>query len=234
MQTTNVNKKLGVLLYPRVQPMDVIGPWEVFATWKNILGGALEMYLVAETSELIHGVNNIELKPHCDFSNSPQFDFLLIPGGPGRREQVLNKKVIHFISQQAAHCEYILSVCTGVFLLRAANLLQDKQVTTYWRAINELKSTGDVEVIEERMVKSGKIWTAGGVSSGIDLALAFIDEIAGSNTAGKVQLLFEYFPNNKIYCRKNMTSELPPYIPHTQESHEELPDYVKKIIEKEP
>ncbi|KTC87057.1 DJ-1/PfpI family protein [Legionella brunensis] len=230
MQIKNSNKNLGVLLYPRVQPMDVIGPWEVFATWKNILGGALEMYLVAETAELLQGENNIMLKPHCDFSNSPQFDFLLIPGGPGRREQVFNKAVIDFISQQAVHCEYILSVCTGTFLLRAANLLQDKQATTYWRAINELKAAGDVEVIEKRIVVSGNIWTAGGVSSGVDLALALIAEIAGTDTAGKVQLLFEYFPSNKVYCREDMIKGLPPYMPHIQESPEVLPDYVKKII----
>ncbi|WED42679.1 DJ-1/PfpI family protein [Legionella cardiaca] len=222
------NKKLGILLYPHVQPMDVIGPWEVFATWKNILGAVLEMYLVAETSELLLGENNITLKPHCDFSSAPQFDFLLIPGGPGRRDQIFNKKLIAFISQQAVHCEYILSVCTGAFLLEAAGLLQGKQATTYWRAINELKPT--VEIIEKRLVKSGKIWTSGGVSSGIDLALAFIEEIAGSETAGKVQLLFEYFPSHKIYCRDDTAAKLPPYAPHLQEEPAELPDYIKNLI----
>ncbi|WP_045104905.1 DJ-1/PfpI family protein [Legionella hackeliae] len=226
----NANKKLGVLLYPRVQPMDVIGPWEVFATWKNILGGPLDMYLVAETMDLVQGENGIVLKPHCEFSNAPQFDFLLIPGGPGRREQIFNKTTIHFISHQAVFCEYVLSVCTGAFLLNAAKLLQDKQATTYWRALDELRLNDDVDVVEERIVKSGNIWTAGGVSSGIDLALAFINEIAGSETACKVQVLFEYFPSNTIYCHKARTLELPPYTADGLKKEETLPDYVKKIM----
>ena len=81
-----------------------------------------------------------------------------------------------------------------MFLLHKAGLLRNKPVTTYWRALSELRSFKDIDVEEERVVKSGNIWTSGGVSSGIDLAFELIVEIAGKEEAGRVQLLFEYFP----------------------------------------
>jgi hypothetical protein len=80
-----------------------------------------------------------------------------------------------------------------------------------WRALSELRSLKDVDVAEERVVKSGKIWTSGRVSSGIDLAFELIAEIAGKQEAGRVQLLFEYFPKRTIYCNLETAKSLPPY-----------------------
>ena len=97
-----------------------------------------------------------------------------------------------------------------MFLLHKAGLLRDTRVTTYWRALSELRSLKDVDVEEKRVVKSGKIWTSGGVSSGIDLALELIAEIAGKEEAGRVQLLFEYFPKRTIYCNLETSKSLPP------------------------
>ncbi len=98
-----------------------------------------------------------------------------------------------------------------MFLLQKAGLIRNKSVTTYWRALSELRSLQDVDVEEERVVKSGKIWTSGGVSSGIDLAFELIAEIAGKEEAGRVQLLFEYFPKGTIYCDLETSKSLPPY-----------------------
>ncbi|HAT8179684.1 TPA: DJ-1/PfpI family protein [Legionella pneumophila] len=227
------NKKLGVLIYDKVQPMDVIGPWEVFATWKTILDAPIDMFLVAETSNEVCCANQIILKPHCTFNNSPQFDYLLVPGGVGRLEQVNNPNLISFLKKQAQNSEYLLSVCTGAFLLHAAGLLTNHQVTTYWRAIPELKSFDDVQLVGKRIVKSDKIWTAGGISSGIDMAFEFISTIAGNDIAGKVQLLFEYFPDNKLYCQPAMVSELPSYYATKKEKaglEMNLPDYIKEYF----
>jgi transcriptional regulator GlxA family with amidase domain len=105
----------------------------------------------------------------------------------------------------------VISVCTGMFLLHKAGLLMNKPVTTYWRALSELRSFKDIDVKEERVVKSGNIWTTGGVSSGIDLAFELIAEIAGNEEAGRVQLLFEYFPKRTIYCNLQSSKSLPPY-----------------------
>jgi transcriptional regulator GlxA family with amidase domain len=204
-------KKLGVVLYENVQPMDVIGPWEVLAVWKNLLHAPIEMYLISQNGGLVQCDNDIVLSAHYNFNDSPELDYLLIPGGRGRREQVNNERLIAFIKDKARTADKIISVCTGMFLLHKAGLLRDKPVTTYWRALSELRALKDVHVEEQRVVKSGNTWTSGGVSSGIDLAFELIAEVAGKEEAGKVQLLFEYFPKRTIYCNLETAKSLPPY-----------------------
>ena len=97
-----------------------------------------------------------------------------MPGGEGTRKEVDNQVLIDFIADQAKHCKAVLSVCTGSFLLHRAGLLSGKKATTHWNSLDRLRALGDVEVVEERIVNDGNIWSSAGVSSGIDLMLAFI------------------------------------------------------------
>lgn len=225
-----MNNNLGLLLYENVQPMDVIGPWEVLSFWKNILKAPINLYLVAENGGFISCDNDIILKAHCDFKHCPPLDYLIVPGGRGRLAQVNNDRLITFIKQQAKNCRYIISICTGMFLLHKAGLLKEKTTTTYWRAMPELKTFTDVHVIEDRVVKCGNIWASGGVSSGIDLALELIAEIAGKEIAGQVQLLIEYFPSNKVYCSMKTADALPPYLGNADSNNPDLPEYIKNYI----
>ncbi|RDI43351.1 DJ-1/PfpI family protein [Aquicella lusitana] len=227
-----MNEILGVLIYEDAQPMDIIGPWEIFAFWKNIIKASLDMFLVSENGAYVQCVNDIVLKAHVNFSHCPDLDYLLVPGGPGRHQQVNNDKLISFIQRQSRHCKYILSDCTGMFLLHQAGLLNNQSATTYWQALPELKSFPEVQTVEKRIVKSGQVWTAGGVSSGIDLALALIATIAGEEAAGKVQLLFEYFPNNKVYCTPDTVQQLPPYPGSTDKNAPPLPHYIRDYIDR--
>jgi transcriptional regulator GlxA family with amidase domain len=223
-------RKLGVVLYENVQPMDVIGPWEVLAIWKNLLHAPLEMYLISENGGLVKCDDDIVLTAHCDFNASPQLDYLIVPGGRGRREQVNNERLIAFIKEKARTSDKIISVCTGMFLLHKAGLLEGKPVTTYWRALSELRLLKDVDVEEKRVVKSGSIWTSGGVSSGIDLAFELIAEIAGKEEAGRVQLLFEYFPKRTVYCNLETSKSLPPYY---ETKDQTMSKYMNDLIEDE-
>lgn len=226
-----MNENLGVLIYDNAQPMDIIGPWEVFSFWKNILPTPIKMYLISESGSYVHCINEIILKAHVDFDHAPTLDYLLVPGGPGRLKEVNNARLISFLKTQALHCQYILSDCTGMFLLQKAGLLKNQSATTYWRALPELKSFSDLNVVEERVVKSGKIWTAGGVSSGIDLALALIAEVSGSDVAGQVQLLFEYFPNQTLYATLKTVDALPPYQGNGQADERHLAHYIKEYLQ---
>src|SRR3989338_6960165 len=219
---------IGIVLYENVQPMDVIGPWEVFSFWKNILNAPIHMHLISQNGSYVECDNAIILKAHCDFDHAPPIDCLIIPGGRGRRDQVNNKDLISFIKKQSEKCKYILSICTGMFLLYEAGMLNGKSATTYWRALSELKALPGVNVIENRVVKNGNIWTSGGVSSGIDLALELIAEIAGEETAGQVQLLFEYFPKDTVYCTEKTIHTLPPY--QRGEPPPCLPEYIQKYM----
>lgn len=198
-----MKKTLGIVVYENAQAMDIIGPWELFSCWRNTLKASIEMYLISQEGTHVECMNNISLKTHYNFTNSPKIDYLLIPGGIGRLKEVENDKIISFIQKAAQNAEYILSICTGMFLLHKAGLLRNRSITTYWRALPEASLLSDVKIVEERVVKNDNIWLSAGISSGIDLALEFINEIAGKEIAGKVQLLYEYFPTNLIIVRQN-------------------------------
>ena len=116
------------------------------------------------------------------------------------------------IKQQAAVCRLVLSVCTGVFLLQAAGLLQGKRATTHWRQLERLRQCSEVTVVEARLVHDGTIWTAAGVTAGIDLALALIADQTDEETAGRVQLGAEYYPSQARYGKAHLEPQVPTYL----------------------
>jgi transcriptional regulator GlxA family with amidase domain len=189
----------GVLLFPGVEELDAIGPWEMAALWARQLGGPSECLMIGQGEAPVTCAKGLVLLPHASFATAPPLDVLLVPGGQGTRTEVNNPELITFIRRQATHCRAVLSVCTGAFLLHAAGLLSGKRATTHWASLERLRALGDVQVVEERFTRDGAIWTAAGISSGIDLTLQFIAATAGDAVAGKVQLEAEYFPSTTIY-----------------------------------
>lgn len=117
-----------------------------------------------------------------------------------------------FVARQAERCQAILSVCTGAFVLHAAGLLAGKKATTHWGSLDRLRALGDVEVVEERHIQDGRIWTSAGVSAGTDLMLAFIAHAAGEEVAGKVQFASEYYPSARRYGSFEQHAQAPGYI----------------------
>jgi transcriptional regulator GlxA family with amidase domain len=202
----------GFLLFPDLEELDLVGPWEMIAMWSKYAGGPGKYLMIAETAEPVTCSNGMIISPHATFSNAPQLDYLLIPGGLGTRTQVKNEKLTGFVATQAQNCKAVLSVCTGSFILHAAGLLNGKKATTHWLSLNELRSLGDVEVIEERCVIDGNLWTSSGVSAGIDLALAFIKHEAGERIAGKVQSFAEYYPAGTQYGKFHLDPKAPSYL----------------------
>lgn len=213
--------------------MDFIGPWEVIATWQNLCPNEVEMHIVSEKIGSIDCLNNITLMSQYDFMTAPQADYLFVPGGFGRIKQMHNQSLINFIQQQAKHCKYVIAVCTGTFLLAAADLLKDKTATTYWRALPELETYQEIKICEHRVVKDGKLWFSGGISSGIDLAFNLINDIAGEEIAGEVQLMFEYFPEDKIYAKKQQLKSIPRYPTLSQATPIRLPQYIQEQLKDE-
>jgi transcriptional regulator GlxA family with amidase domain len=142
----------------------------------------------------------------------PALDYLLVPGGEGTKEQVNNETLINFVKGQAAGCKVVLSVCTGAFILHRAGLLSGRRATTHWSALSRLGELGDVEVVQERIVRDGIVWTAAGISAGIDLALAFIESVGGEETAGKAQFGTEYYPSRQLYANFHQSPQAPAYL----------------------
>ena len=202
----------GFLIFPDVEELDVIGPWEMIGMWGRMFDGPENRLMVAQSDDPIACAKGLLIHPHVSFEQCPHLDFLLVPGGQGTRKEVDNRVMIEFISKQAKDCRGILSVCTGTFLLHRAGLLSGKKATTHWNSLDRLRALGDVTVIEDRIVHDGNIWTSAGVSSGIDLSLAFISDIAGEETAGKVQFAVEYYPSQKRYGVSYQNQAAPQYL----------------------
>ena len=201
----------GCLVFQNVEELDFVGPWEIFGTWGRFYGGPAERLVIAENEGPVTGANGLSVNPHVTFETCPPLDYLLVPGGPGSRKEVDNPAFIEFVRRQAAGCKGVLSVCTGSFLLQRAGLLDGKKATTHWGELTKLR-TLPVEVVESRFVRNGNIWTAAGVSAGIDLALAFIAAEAGEDTAGNVQFFAEYYPSGVRYGRAHRVAAAPGYL----------------------
>jgi transcriptional regulator GlxA family with amidase domain len=201
----------GFLLFPELEELDLLGPWEIIGMWSQNFNGPQPRIVVSQTGGLVTCAKGLKLVADYNFENCPPLDCLLVPGGQGTRKEVDNPELVAFVRKQAASCQHILSVCTGAFILQSAGLLKGKKATTHWRSMDRLRKFPDVQVIEERFVRDGNIWTGAGVSAGIDLALAFISDQAGEEIAGQVQLATEYYPSHEKYGHAHL-AQAPGYL----------------------
>lgn len=204
--------KFGFLLFPDLEELDFVGPWEIIGVWSKYFEGPEQCLTISQTGGEVRCANGLRVVPDYSFDNCPPLDYLLIPGGLGTRREVENKELIAFVKKQATSCRHVLSVCTGAFILQAAGLLNGKKATTHWGSLERLRKFPEVMVTEQRFVRDGSIWTAAGISAGIDVALALIADQAGEETAGKVQLAAEYYPKNIKYGSAHLAPEAPEYI----------------------
>lgn len=151
------------------------------------------MVFAAANRSAIATDSGFSVLPSHDFTDAPPADLLCVPGGPGVAAALGDAAMRAFIARQAAGATWVTSVCTGAFLLGAAGLLAGKRATTHWGYVPLLARFGATPVIE-RVVEDGHTVTSGGVTSGIDFALALIARIAGEEAARSVQLSLEYDP----------------------------------------
>ena len=160
--------KFGILIFNQVEELDFVGPWEMLTLWRAQAGGPETCLVVAPTLAPITCAKGLSVNPHASFETCPDLDYLLVPGGMGTRTEVNNPVLVAFIARQARTCKAVLSVCTGSFLLHAAGLLSGKRATTHWGSLDRLRALGDVEVLEQRHVQDGRIWTSAGIAAGTD------------------------------------------------------------------
>ena len=202
----------GFLTFNGVEELDLFGPWEMIALWSRHLNGPTRFFTVAESLTPVTCNMGTRLLPAHSFDNCPPLDYILIPGGEGTKAASTDPRLLKFVQAQAVRCKNILSVCTGSLVLHAAGLLSGQRATTHWGVMHQLRQCADVTVMNERFVQSGKIWTAAGVSAGIDMILAFIADQAGDEIAGKVQLYAEYYPSITRYGTAHLSAEAPHYL----------------------
>jgi cyclohexyl-isocyanide hydratase len=179
---------IGLLLFPRVQQLDLTGPYEVFASMPDA-----RVHLVARALGPVTAATGLVLTPTVTFADCPPLDVLCVPGGVGVNALLRDEETLGFVRAQAARARYVTSVCTGAFVLGAAGLLRGRRATTHWGSHDLLAAYGAVPV-RARVVRDGNLLTGGGVTAGIDFALTLVAELAGQAVAEGIQLNLEYAP----------------------------------------
>jgi transcriptional regulator GlxA family with amidase domain len=185
---------IGLLVYPRHTPLDLIGPWEVLSRLPDA-----HTHLIWTRPGPVQADRGIEIGATVSFSDAPPLDVLLVPGGPGQLSLMKHSLLMEFIRGCASSSTWVCSVCTGALLLAQAGVLNGRRATTHWLARDALRSFG-VEVADERYVIDGKLATAAGVSAGIDLALELARRLSGERVACEIELQIEYDPAPPLDC----------------------------------
>lgn len=177
-----------MLLYPNLTQLDLTGPYEVLARFKE-----LTLHLVWKDRDPVRDVSGLQIVPSCSFDDCPQADILFVPGGPGQVALMEDAQVLDFLRRQASGATYITSVCTGSLVLAAAGLLAGHRATCHWLSLEQLALFG-VEAVAERVVHDRNRITGAGVTSGIDFALSLTAALFGEERAKATQLMIEYDP----------------------------------------
>jgi transcriptional regulator GlxA family with amidase domain len=194
-------RTVGILLFPDVEILDFCGPFEVFASAAlppETAGGPerrlFRVVTIAEHLDLITCRGGLLVQPHHTLTDHPPLDVVVIPGGYGTRREQENPAVLDWIAARHREGALTTSVCTGAFLLGAANLLDGKRATTHWATIDDLRGLRPrIEVLSDaRVVDESTIITSAGVSAGIDMALYVVARLHGEEVARATARDMEY------------------------------------------
>ena len=178
----------GLLLFPNLTQLDLTGPYEVLARLPEA-----ETLLLAKSLDPVRSEHGLTILPQVALADCPALDLVLVPGGPGINPLLEDAELLDFLRRAAAAARWVVGICTGSLVLGAAGLLRGRRAATHWQSREFLPAFGAQPVLE-RVVVDGKFFTGGGVTAGIDVALAVAAEIAGRETAEAIQLAIEYDP----------------------------------------
>ena len=192
---------VGFVIFPRITQLDFTGPFEVLSRLGTPPSNSVpskfpeaKTYVVAKTMLPVSSDRGLSFLPTCTFEDCPPLDLICLPGGPGVVEALADVETVDFIRRQGTHAKYATSVCMGAFLLGAAGLLKGRRATTHWAYVNLLPLVGATHE-KARVVRDGNVFTAGGVTAGIDFAFRIVAELAGAEVAQALQLGIEYDPS---------------------------------------
>lgn len=197
MPTPRKTRSVAILALPGVQLLDVSGPLDVFAE-ANVQAGSRQkatapyrLQVIASRPGPIRSSSGIRLLADAaiaERSGGEKFDTLLVAGCPNAAEISPDARVLEWLRQIAPHLRRYGSVCSGAFVLAAAGLLNGRRVTTHWAVAERLaRAFPQVSVDPDAIhVRDGRVRTAAGVTAGLDLALALVEEDLGREIALRV------------------------------------------------
>jgi transcriptional regulator GlxA family with amidase domain len=190
-----MTRRIVFLIYPKFQVLDAAGPMAAFEIAERYRPGSYELCVLAAHAGLVASSAGALMRASA-FGHAAAVDTLVIAGGDGSRAAALCLKTQRYIQSCADQARRTTSVCSGAYLLAAAGLLDGKHATTHWsRTLDFRRSFPKVHLDPDRIfVKAGRIWTSAGITAGIDLALALIEDDLGESVARQTaQQLVVYY-----------------------------------------
>ncbi|HXA55437.1 MAG TPA: DJ-1/PfpI family protein [Solirubrobacteraceae bacterium] len=185
MSTAETPREVAIVAYEGVQSLDVTGPLEVFAGARLLRehGGAPNGYyrttVLSVDGAPVTSSSGLTIVPNTDLAGAPEaIDTLIVAGGTGAQRASADRTLLDWIAARVPTTRRVASVCTGAFVLAAAGVLDGRRATTHWAAAAALaRRHPEVRVDPEPIfVRDGNVWTSAGVSAGMDLALAMVEE----------------------------------------------------------
>ena len=196
-------RRIGFLVYPDIEAMDICGPSGAFAYADYYLREAgrtsepcYEILVIAASPGLVRTQSGLQIAATHGCSQATQpLDTLIVVGGVGAEAASSDRVLVEWLRAAAPRVRRLASVCTGAFLLAAAGLLRDRRVTTHWMFCDRLAELHPTLCIDPDLifVRDGNVYTSGGITSGIDLALALIEEDIGRDIAMAVARMMVVF-----------------------------------------
>ena len=185
--------RIGIVGFDQVDALDLVGPAEAFASAlahdaSGNQGSAYEVVILGLTNSHFVAESGIVFQPRTTLRAAPRLDTIIIPGGAGLRRADTNRAVARWIEDRAGKTRRVVSICTGIYALAASGLLDGRRVTTHWRfAADVTRRFPNLRVEPNALfIRDGNFYTSAGVTAGIDLTLALIEEDLGRKAALRV------------------------------------------------
>lgn len=199
------HRTVAILLFDDVEVLDFAGPFEVFSVTRELAGDQLfNVHTVGITPGTIRARNGLKIVPEHTLESVPAPDLLIVPGGYGTRALLNQGSVVDWVRRKAAKAEVVASVCTGSLLLAKAGLLAGSPATTHYQCFDLLRQLEPIATVREdvRFTEHDRLFTAAGISAGIDLSLHLVARLHGVETAQRTAAYMEYHWTNDAGARR--------------------------------
>jgi transcriptional regulator GlxA family with amidase domain len=184
---------VAIVVQNGMELLDFAGPGEVFAAAGSSEARPFRVFTVSATKAAVTSQGFADIVPDYTIDNAPKVDILVIPGG-GHSNLINDPRMMAWIGRTVGSARYTLSVCTGALVLAAGGFLDGKEATTWFGAIDRLRTAAPRTIVHEktRFVDNGTIITTAGISAGIDGSLHLVSRLLGAEAAEGVARYMEY------------------------------------------
>jgi transcriptional regulator GlxA family with amidase domain len=201
-----------IILFDAVQSLDVTGPLEVFAAAREHQGTrAYQVRTASLGGGPVRTSSGLAITPDGDLREAAPPALLIVPGGEGARRR--DPELVAWLKTHAAQANRVASVCTGAFLLAEAGLLDGRRATTHWSRCEALKTSYPAIDVDPDpiFIKDGNVATSAGITAGIDLALALVEDDLGREEALKIARALVVFlrrPGNQAQFSAQLSAQV--------------------------